>query len=355
MTMISELPENLLEEILFRIPARSIKRLRSTCKRWKRLFKDKRFTISHFDKAPKQFLSFMLSESRLSLMHNNLHRFSPVKVTSELNLIDSHSGFDQIGIRQVFQCDGLLLCLTNESKTRIVVWNPCTGQTRWINHYKLDTTYALGSYQDKKSNDVSYKILACSCRGYVEQQEFNIFEMNSYSWKILDVPLDFQLNVFHYGVSLKGKTYWISRDEKEPSKMLLVTKIFERQSLPRKDSSYRTLSLSVFREEKLSVLSQCKVTSKIEIWVTNKFTETKTVSWSKVLPVDLDPGSEVWPGGSFLFDEEKKVLVCCDGLQYNKKATVYIFGEDNEVRKVDFKVESYLPYLFNYVPSLIQF
>ncbi|XP_024009294.1 probable F-box protein At5g47300 [Eutrema salsugineum] len=262
MTMISELPENLLEEILFRIPARSIKRLRSTCKRWKRLFKDKRFTISHFDKAPKQFLSFMLSESRLSLMHNNLHRFSPVKVTSELNLIDSHSGFDQIGIRQVFQCDGLLLCLTNESKTRIVVWNPCTGQTRWINHYKLDTTYALGSYQDKKSNDVSYKILACSCR-----------------------------------------------------------EIFERQSLPRKDSSYRTLSLSVFREEKLSVLSQCKVTSKIEIWVTNKFTETKTVSWSKVLPVDLDPGSEVWPGGSFLFDEEKKVLVCCDGLQYNKKAT----------------------------------
>ncbi|ESQ37097.1 hypothetical protein EUTSA_v10003090mg, partial [Eutrema salsugineum] len=216
MTMISELPEDLLEEILFRVPARCVKRLGSTCERWNRLFKDKRFTTKHFHKAPKQFLNLMLIECRLSLMHNNLHRFLPVKVTSELNVIDPHSGFDQIWICRVFQCDGLLLCLTYETKPRLVVWNPCTGQTRLINCNKEYATYALGSYQDKTSNDISYKILSCNV--YAKKQEFEIYETESNSWRILGVTLDFKLDYFHWGVSLKGKNYCIALDEKERDK-----------------------------------------------------------------------------------------------------------------------------------------
>ncbi|ESQ37099.1 hypothetical protein EUTSA_v10002868mg [Eutrema salsugineum] len=290
MMMISELPEELLQEILCRVSARSVKRFLSTCKRWNHLFKDKIFTISHFHKSSKQFMSLMLKERGVCLMHNNIRRFSPVKVTYELNLIDPNSCLDQIKIWRVFQCDGLLLCVTRNF-----------------------ARYAFGFYQDKKSNNSSFKI--SSCNGYGERQ------------KILDITLDFKLASFHCGVSLKGKTYCIAVDEKELDKFLL----------------YQTdLSLSVVREEKLSVFLKCNVTSKTEIWVTDKFTEIQAVF-------------RVWHGGSFLFDEEKKVLVCCNGVEFLGKLMVLNVGEENELRKLDFEVGSFWPSLFNYVPSLFHF
>ncbi|CDY24370.1 BnaA07g02950D [Brassica napus] len=57
----SHLPMDIVEEILFRVPAISLKRLGSTCKRWKSLFKDHRFTDKHFLKAAKQSLVLRFS------------------------------------------------------------------------------------------------------------------------------------------------------------------------------------------------------------------------------------------------------------------------------------------------------
>ncbi|XP_024014867.1 putative F-box protein At3g17270 [Eutrema salsugineum] len=43
MTMISDLPHDLESEILSKVPAKSLEKLKSTCKRWYTLFKDPRF------------------------------------------------------------------------------------------------------------------------------------------------------------------------------------------------------------------------------------------------------------------------------------------------------------------------
>ncbi|XP_006418628.2 probable F-box protein At5g47300 [Eutrema salsugineum] len=309
----SELPKDLIEEILCRVPARSLKRLQSTCQRWNCLVNNKRFTTKHSFKTRKHFMNLMYKESSVCLMRNNLHKSPPVKVKRELSLTDPHSSLYQIKIWQVFHCDGLLLCVTLEENIRLVVWNPCTGQRRWINpcnDYTSMPSYALGSYQDKKSNDISYKIL--TCRVYDKKQEFVMYEITSDSSRILDLTMDFELDYLHWGVSLKGRTYWVVRDKEE--KCLLVsfdytTERFERLCLLRQFTSYTTQCLSVIREDKLSVLSQCQTTSKTEIWVTNKITETKAVLWTKVLAVDLDPGFIAWHGASFLFDEELSCAV----------------------------------------------
>ncbi|CAA7018995.1 unnamed protein product [Microthlaspi erraticum] len=63
--MISDLPEDLVEEILSRVPATSLKPLRSTCKRWKAFFKTPRFAVKHFRNAPKQSHVVMLKDSRV--------------------------------------------------------------------------------------------------------------------------------------------------------------------------------------------------------------------------------------------------------------------------------------------------
>ncbi|CAA7023704.1 unnamed protein product [Microthlaspi erraticum] len=114
----------------------------------------------------------------------NLHRFIPVEVARDLR-----SRLDQIKIDRVFHCDGLLLCVTYEDNPRLVVWNPFTIQTRWINDHKKYTSFALGS-----SNNNSYKILGYSGGNY---PGFGIYDMKSCYWRILDVTLDFQLVSIH--------------------------------------------------------------------------------------------------------------------------------------------------------------
>jgi len=215
----------------------------------------------------------------------------------------------------------------------------------WSN--KVDSThdlydnYTLGSYQNN-----SYNILAHTGFGY--DHEFQIYEINSNSWRIIDATLDFKLGYIGRGVSLKGKTYWIAsgEEEKRLGKFLIsfdyTTERFERLCLPNKYPCYATLALSVVREEKLSMLSQRGIKSKAEIWVTNKIGETQVVSWRMVLALDLQPKRCIGESGSFLVDEKKRVVVCCDNIRDQGKTTVHIFGEDNKVKQVGFEVGSSL-------------
>ncbi|KAH0851949.1 hypothetical protein HID58_094341 [Brassica napus] len=50
-TMISNLPVDLLEEILSRVMLKSIGAVRSTCKNWNVLSKDERFANKHIEKT----------------------------------------------------------------------------------------------------------------------------------------------------------------------------------------------------------------------------------------------------------------------------------------------------------------
>ncbi|VYS58559.1 unnamed protein product [Arabidopsis thaliana] len=314
--MMPELPEDLLVEILCRVPATSLKRLRSTCKRWNHLYNDKRFKSKHCHKAPRQSLILMWKNFGFSSISINLQRVSPIEVTGELNLIDHHSSL--VNVEKI--------------NTRLVVWNPCTGKTKWIQHRRMGyiCNYALGSYQDKKSGNNSYKILS---HGIYGGQEFEIYEINSNSWRILDVTVDSSLYIEN--VSLKG-----------------MAERFERLCLPYQIPYFRNTSLSVVKEEKLSVLLQPSLTSKTQIWVTNKIGEAKVLSWIKFLTVDLKP--EIKYGIKFLVDEENKVLVYEQNFVINgKNNMIYVVGEDSEVREVVFRV-GLKPLLFYYVPSLTQ-
>jgi len=129
--------------------------------------------------------------------------------------------------------------------------------------------------------------------------------------------------------------------------------------------SYETVALSVVREEKLSVLLQLRGTSRKEIWVTNKINETTQVlSWSKVLTLD-NSDFGYCPGLSFFVDEEKKQVLCFEKCRVFHIHTndevfenkVYTVGEDNKVTQLRFE-QSFCPkmdpYVFGYVPSLVQ-
>ncbi|CAH8261273.1 unnamed protein product [Arabidopsis lyrata] len=70
---IVHLPEDLVVEIT-RVPAVSLRRLRSTSKGWNALIKDGRFAKKHSANAPRQSQVIMLMDSRVYLVSINLHR-----------------------------------------------------------------------------------------------------------------------------------------------------------------------------------------------------------------------------------------------------------------------------------------
>ncbi|CAL9234553.1 unnamed protein product [Arabidopsis halleri] len=270
------------------------------------------------------------------LMSVNLSGIPSIEFKVELSLIDPQASLEHFDIVKVSHCDGLLLC-NNGEYNRIVVWNPCTGQTKWIEPRKIGS-YTLGSYED--NGDRSYKILCC-CDG--DDNEFEIYEINSSSWRTLDVTMDCELEYDDSGTYLKGKTYWFASDENEEHLGMFLVSF-----------DYTT---ERFEQEKLSVLLQHADTSRTDIWVTNKIDETKVVKWSKVLTVDLKPELDICGLVRFLVDEEKKFLVCCH-LNFRSgvpiKQEVYIFGEENKVEQVYSGFTSSMANLFDYVPSLTQ-
>ncbi|VYS57910.1 unnamed protein product [Arabidopsis thaliana] len=299
---IPELPKDLIEEILCYVPATYLKRLRSTCKGWNRLFKDdRRFAKKHYDKAAKQFLPLMSTNEELCAMSVNLHGTIP-------SLEDATLFLDTIK-------------------------------------------------EDKKTY---YKILSF----YLDSKDFEIFEFNSDSWRFIDdICPGLSLLYSDQCVSLKGNTYMFAIDDLSVSllKYDFSTETSVPVPLPYKSRSFEAISLSVVREEKLSVLLQRDKSSKTEIWVTNVIDETTTkvmvVSWSKVLSLDLSPDLKIRYGESFLLDEEKKVIMIFNNRMEEENKSedkLYIIGDDDNKATQVYTIHGYGPAVFNYFPSLVQ-
>ncbi|ESQ50335.1 hypothetical protein EUTSA_v10002009mg [Eutrema salsugineum] len=374
MTILRDLPKDLVEdEILCHVPAKYLKRLGSICKQWNRLINggDGRFARKHTDKAAKQFL--VLTKTRADRICPTVFDLEgpvpSVEVKSELSLVDSHSSpFD---IYRVFHCDGLLLC-TSWDRSRFVVWNPFTGETRWFRpstpSHKGYRSFFLG-YDNKKS----YKVLS-----YIigRNNIFEIYEFSSDSWRTLDeddvIPPGWTDDLTFLKASLKGSTYWFATDRTKAQcnasllKFDYSTEKAVPVPFPYQCGNLVVAGLSVVKEEKLSVLFQRNVTCKTEIWVSNKIDETNhVVSWTKVLALDLSHADlQIDHDTNFLFDEDKKVVMICenwldleDETETKNKDVISIVGEDNKVTQVDFGLEiteGRHVAILNYVPSLVQ-
>jgi len=377
MKNMSNLPQDLVEEILSRVPLTSLRVMRSTCKKWNTLFKDERFTKKHIAQAAvettrkREFMSIIFLNFRPYLMSVNLHGIHKnsdplIKLIGKLIRSDT---LDQVDISRVCRCEGLLLCTTKDY-TRLVVWNPYLGQTLWICvkpksfcHMKFWYVNALG-YDTSKSCH-AYKILRFT-HLFLDEYVHEIYELNTNSWRVLDVTLHWRI-LYNHGVSLKGNTYWFASDKLVHETFLVILICFDFTTekfgqplpLPFEYNDSETVSLSVFKEEKLAVLSQgLRNDLGMEIWITTKI-EPNDVSWSKFLAVNMQPltGFLFNTGGSFLIDEENRAVVVIDTNKYNPTRNIaYIIGENGYFREMDLgeiKPESF-PLVCFYVPSSVQ-
>ncbi|XP_010440797.1 PREDICTED: F-box protein At5g36730-like [Camelina sativa] len=385
----SDLPRDLLEGILSRVPVQSTKAVRSTCKNWNTLSYDQSFTKKLKTLAIKdnELLVVMMMDYKVYLMSVNLHGIHKdddnVKscIIHKAKLVrlndDADHGVDIIS--SVFHCDGLLLCITHEHDIRftLVVGNPYCGQFRSIKlraDPKLFDRYALG--YEKNDSFRNYKILRRYDKRLSIFNEFDIYNFNSGSWKVFHLALDWKIPYFQLGVSLKGNTYWFAREmciaeegrlrTDLPSFLICFDFTTERfgQRLRLPFDSYcdqDTVTLSSVREEQLAVLFKGKDTLRMEIRVTNKIDPGEAL-WNKLflavnLPSLTGPQYLHW-ARSFLIDEKKNIVVVLGKNASNPTRNLaYVVGNYGYFKQVYLGVSTQkfcYPLVCSYVPSSVQ-
>ena len=321
-----DLPRDMEEEVLCRIPMTSLRPVRSNCKRWNTLSRCELFAKKHLAHQVKEDpLVVMMMDYRVGLMRLNLSTTNDI-VKPEAKL----TGLDQIDVCEIFHSNGLLLCIP-KYHSRLLVWNTYWGrqQPRWIdhthNHHEVDKH--LYGHLDKYMYGLWYKVLR-----FIDYSqkfvEFKIYDFNSDSWRIiLDLlpPRDWRIRFDERGVSVKGNTYWFASSE--TSNSFLVCFDFTRETfwspLPLPFEAFPgqdTLSLSTtsVNKQKLVVLFQHCDTLTMEIWISTTIEQPNAVSWNPKVFLSANikqlahPLWQFWPFACFFIDEEKKVAVVFD-------------------------------------------
>uniref|UniRef100_M4DL66 F-box associated beta-propeller type 1 domain-containing protein n=1 Tax=Brassica campestris TaxID=3711 RepID=M4DL66_BRACM len=332
------------------------------CQKWNTSCKNRIF-LGKEAAAKKQFL--MMNSSRISLMNLDLPKDDGSPSIEQVSVLD------QIQISEVFHCDGLLLCVLEDSSRPLLVWNPYLGQTRWIEPrhcgFHSSDRFALGYDKILRISNEIHPITTEHVLGY---------DFTSSSWKVLDgVPPERQIGSYSRGVALKGNTYFrasvvgsvlcfdFTAESFGPLLPLPLPPFHSYHGL-------HFLSFSCVREEdQLAVLYQhWNARETIEISVTDKI-GPEVVSWTKFLKAVtgywVDPTA-----GSFLVDEEKKIAVVfvLERLSFGcLHQTAHVFGQDGYFKSVRIREA---PYLWNdfyphkryypplccssYLPSLLQ-
>ncbi|KAL1191938.1 F-box protein [Cardamine amara subsp. amara] len=378
MAIISDLSRDLVEEVLARVPLTSLRAVRFTCKNWNDLSKDgsfiKKKIVEAKKKQAKEFEVIMMMNYRVYLMSVNLSNVDPsIKPKAKLITLNDISNDYQVDISTVFHCDGLLLCVTKDINSRLVVWNPYFGQTRWIkprNSYHHMDKYALGYEKKMNSSNVSHKVLRFVDNYYAYSPEsqiygFELYSLTSNSWKVLDITSSDwgrEIKFIRQGLSLKGNTWYVIDD------LLMcfdftMERFGPRLRLPFPPSRLQwddTITLSSVGEEQLAVLYQCAYTLRTEIWVTSKI-EPNEVSWNTLfLLLDMrHPTGFQFQTGNFFIDLKQNVAVVFDKDKdvSNTRSIAYIIGKKGYFKKVDLGESTHpdcYPLVCSYVPSSVQ-
>ncbi|ESQ47614.1 hypothetical protein EUTSA_v10022145mg [Eutrema salsugineum] len=96
----------------------------------------------------------------------------------------------------------------------------------------------------------------------------DIYEFSSNSWRVVNAPNCFTICIRYRGVTFKGNTYWISKDNNKYDNYLLsfdfTRERFVRMCLSQVPYSGDHMALSAVREEELSVLIRSTGSSVVE-------------------------------------------------------------------------------------------
>ncbi|KAK3416912.1 hypothetical protein EUGRSUZ_H02653, partial [Eucalyptus grandis] len=314
--MAESLPEDILIDILLRVPAELLARFKFVCKRWRSLISDPGFAKSHLQrlKAGDLIPSQRIFIGRLYGSHETIDYAAldgseggvvvPHRIKTIRPLCDCHV---------VGSCDGLV-CLYLEGNlyrdypTTILIYNPATrecnelrcpefAQDSEFREYRENESFHGIGY-DPRSDD--YKIVE-GIRGFdykivegIHEVEFfweaAIFSLKSGSWRSINFPIEEEsgFSVSGNGVYWKGALHWYVYDYFRPviiSLDLSEEKFNRVLSVPKVNRVGFFSGLGIHGTSLFMYNSRCD--NHIEAWITDEY--GRGGSWTKWFSVDRLP------------------------------------------------------------------
>ncbi|CAN6812175.1 unnamed protein product [Brassica oleracea] len=263
------------------------------------------------------------------------------------------------------------------------VWNPWLNLSSWIkadvsqpsSRFRID---GIGYDTDNYNNnniivkERLYQTIGSYRKDHSHEAWWGIHDFASEEWEDLEVePSQGDKEPFlltKSGVSLNGNLYWVAfYDENDPLYHLLnfifVSKRFSDLLcyLPCGMNHPRdALVLRVFRGDRFSLLKQCHMTKKIEIWVTkNKINieDGDDVVWMNFMTLSIPnfpglvPNKYSYSQPSYFIQYKRLVMCSCDE---TGKAWIYVVEENKLISKVRMSsVVDPWPLHCTYFPSLV--
>ncbi|XP_057425072.1 F-box/kelch-repeat protein At3g06240-like [Lotus japonicus] len=301
-TEAQHLPQDLITEILLRLPVKSLIRFKAVCKFWRSLISDPLFANSHFELAtPRLVFSTRLGIQTMDLdgcLHSNPIS-EPINVdclptSSPIRILDSCRGF------LLFE---ILLSKFLDRNASLYLWNPSTHVHKLIPPSPSHIGYHdfLDGFGYDSSKD-DYLVVQVSCHQRCPPSYLaivQIFSLRANMWKNIkftDLPhlnLSCQSGI---GVLFNGAFHWIVYDSDKSRYVIIAFDLMEERlfeiPVPNDPSQYLKFC-ELWVDGRFLSLSALRSTDTLEIWVMKNYKVQS--SWSKSLVLSLSCFSYVYP------------------------------------------------------------
>ncbi|XP_028791772.1 F-box/kelch-repeat protein At3g23880-like [Neltuma alba] len=354
------LHEEIIRNILKRLPVKSLLRFQCVCKQWKNLIKTRSFVADHLHHFGHQNLSLLLERSRLRLCLLDcglqLHEVQNAPLSKSVN-----------GAMIVGSCNGLLSVEINRDKKfppSLLLWNPANRVFRYVPRrtYSDSNKCEVGFGFSAVAND--YKIVRTYAKFGDAVNRVEVFSLSRGTWKGIDIGNLKGVKLYAGSVTTNGAIFWsglkLGAEEKDDTEVIvsfeLAKEVFT--LLPRPELDYNASERLTVYENKLAMLSKIwdaddESSDWIDLWVMEEgnCASGEGWSWSKIYtsspcPYMLYPMT-VWRNQIVCeaFPEEDDV---------KGRHVLYLLNPTtNDAKRFDIPKCGYVRNMWNYVESLV--
>ncbi|KAL3622465.1 hypothetical protein CASFOL_033876 [Castilleja foliolosa] len=211
----SDIPSELHKEILLRLPAESLFRLRTVCKSWRRIIDDPPFLRSIINNDQLSFPNLLIRYGTGALYSLSLD--SLIHINGEQTIDATHVNHVPSLEFPAATCNGLILILDHydEDDETWVIWNPLTGDFHEFPQPDIDLFFAgCGIGYHSASDDYRVVRLDYLYHGGEYVHRTLVYSLRLNTWKqIMDYPSDFfNKRRENEGVFLNGAIHWKAYD-----------------------------------------------------------------------------------------------------------------------------------------------
>ncbi|RYR11832.1 hypothetical protein Ahy_B04g069341 [Arachis hypogaea] len=318
MEMEAFIPEELVVEILSRIPVKCLLKFRCVCKSWNSLISDSYFIkkhLHHFTHHNRIILSATTAEFHLNSCYLNslISSTSSTTISEHLNYPVKNK-YRHDGI--VGSCDGLV-CFAIKGDC-VLLWNPSIRVSKKSpplgNNWRPGCFTSFGLGYDHVKQD--YKVVAVFCdpNHFFSESKVKVYSMATNSWRKIQ---DFPHGVTPYqnsGKFVTGTLNWASNFTLGSTSSWIIV------SLDLQKESYREILPPDYEKEEtsstptLGVLNECLCMSydhkrtHFVVWLMKDYGVTE--SWIKLVTVPYLPNPEDFSySGPYYVSEKGEVLL----------------------------------------------